>query len=73
MRGSVSVCLYKGRQIEKTFINFFEESGLNATLKSLKQKEDTLDVNFNYPFFESFPTLAGPVDAVLNFTVLFLI
>ena len=37
MRGSVSVCLYKGRQIEKTCVNFFEESGLIATLKiSLK-------------------------------------
>ena len=33
MRGSVSVCLYKGRQIEKTCINFFKESGLSATLK----------------------------------------
>ena len=32
MRGSVSVCLHKGRQIEKRCINFFEESGLNATL-----------------------------------------
>ena len=32
MRGSVSACLYKGRQIEKTCMNFFEESGLNATL-----------------------------------------
>ena len=32
MRGSVSICLYKFRQIEKTCINFFEESGLNATL-----------------------------------------
>ena len=32
MRGSVSVCLYKGRQIEKTCINFFEESGLSAIL-----------------------------------------
>ena len=32
MRGSVSVYLYKGRQIEKKCINFFEESGLNATL-----------------------------------------
>ena len=32
MRGSVSVCLFKGRQIEKTCINFFEESGLIATL-----------------------------------------
>ena len=35
MRGSVSVCLYKGRQIEITCIIFFEESGLSATLMSL--------------------------------------
>ena len=33
MRGIVSACLYKGRQIEKTCINFFEESGVNATLR----------------------------------------
>ena len=39
MRGSVSVCLYKGRQIEKTCINFFEESGLIATLRMKKDSQ----------------------------------
>ena len=44
MRGSVSICLYKGRQIKKTCINFFEESGLNATLtKTLN--EHTVSAN----------------------------
>ena len=33
MPGNVSVCLYKGRQTEKTCINFFEESDLIATLE----------------------------------------
>ena len=37
MRGSVSVCLYKHRQIEKTCINFFEEYGLIATLSNSNQ------------------------------------
>ena len=35
MRGSVSVCPYKGRQIEKTCIKFFQESGLIATLSTI--------------------------------------
>ena len=31
MHGNLLVCLYKGRQIEKKCINFFEESGLRAS------------------------------------------
>ena len=39
MRGSVSVCLYKGQQIEKNVHQFFfEESGLIATLKPQKNE-----------------------------------
>ena len=52
MRGSVSVCLCKGRQIEKTCINFFEESGLNATLSSNVSTDR--QNNFKFYFF-SYP------------------